>query len=101
MAKDAMNLFLDLPEDAKRRARSKAVGIILSSQLAHLREAVGLTQTELAERLDVKQAAISRLERRADMKVSNLIRYLEGLGGSNIRLLADIDGERRRISLVP
>ena len=99
MAKNAMNLFRDLPEDAKERARLKAVTIILSNRLAQLRKEMGLTQTELADRLDIKQAAISRLERRADIKVSNLIRYLEGLGGTNIRLLADIDGKRRRISL--
>ena len=99
MAKNAVRLFRDLPEDAKERARLKAETIILSNRLARLRREMGLTQTELADRLDIKQAAISRLERRADIKVSNLIRYIEGLGGTNIRLLADIEGKRRRISL--
>ena len=75
--------------------------ILPRKRLAQLRKNAGLTQTELAERLEVKQAAISRMERRADIKVSYLIRYLEGLGGRNIRILADIDGKRRRISLVP
>ena len=101
MAKNAINLFRDLPEDAKERARLKAETIILSSRLAHLRKLQGLTQTELAGRLQVKQAAVSRMEGRADMKVSNLIRYLEALGGENIRVLADIKGKRKRIPLTP
>jgi len=73
MAKNAMSLFRDLPADAKERARLKAETIILSNRLARLRKEIGLTQTELADRLGIKQAAISRLERRADIKVSNLI----------------------------
>ena len=101
MAKDAKNLFRDLPDDAKKRARLEAEAIILSSRLARLRKLVGLTQTELARKLEVKQAAVSRMEGRADMKVSNLIRYLEALGGENIRLLADIKGKRKRIQLTP
>lgn len=101
MAKSAMKLFRDLPEDAKERARLKAEAIVLSSRLAHLRKLQGLTQTELAGRLHVKQAAVSRMEGRADMKVSNLIRYLEALGGENIRVLADIKGKRKRIPLTP
>ena len=44
---------------------------------------------------------MSRMEGRADMKVSSLIRYLEALGGENIRLLADIKGKRKRIQLTP
>jgi len=101
MAKNAIDLFRDLPEDAKKRARLKADAIILSNRLAQLHKKAGLTQSQLAERLDVQQAAISRMERRADIKISYLIRYLEGLGGRNIRVLADIDGKRQRISLVP
>ena len=99
MAKNAMNLFRDLPKDAKERARLKAETIVLSNRLARLRKLQGLTQTELAGRLKIKQAAVSRMEGRADIKVSNLIRYLEALGGQNIRVLADIDGKRARIPL--
>jgi hypothetical protein len=46
-----------------------------------LRRARQLTQTELAERLDVPQAAISRMERRADLLLSTLRQYVEGMGG--------------------
>jgi ParB-like chromosome segregation protein Spo0J len=46
-----------------------------------LRQARQMTQVELAERLDVPQAAISRMERRADLLLSTLRHYIEGMGG--------------------
>jgi DNA-binding XRE family transcriptional regulator len=46
-----------------------------------LRQARQLTQVELAERLDVPQAAISRMERRTDLLLSTLRQYIEGMGG--------------------
>ena len=101
MAKNARNLFRDLPEHARKRARLKGEAIILSSRLAQLRRELGITQSQLAERLDVQQSAVSRLEQRADIKVSNLVRYLEAMGGRNIRILADIGGKRRRLGLRP
>lgn len=49
--------------------------------LAELREARRLTQEELAGLLGNRQAAVSKVERRADMYVSTLRRYIEALGG--------------------
>ncbi|WP_348269458.1 XRE family transcriptional regulator [Edaphobacter paludis] len=46
-----------------------------------LRQARQLTQVQLAERLDVPQAAISRMERRTDLLLSTLREYVEGMGG--------------------
>jgi DNA-binding XRE family transcriptional regulator len=99
MAQNARDLFRNLPEEAKRRARAKAEGIILTSRLARLRKRLGLTQKQLAHRLRVKQAAISRMEGRSDIRVSNLVRYLVALGGENIRIVADVDGTPTRIPL--
>jgi transcriptional regulator with XRE-family HTH domain len=49
--------------------------------LEELRNARQLTQTDLAEMLDVPQSSISRLERRADMYLSTLRNYIQALGG--------------------
>jgi len=46
-----------------------------------LRLARKQTQVALAERLDVPQNAVSRLERRTDLLLSTLRAYVEGLGG--------------------
>ena len=43
--------------------------------LRHLREKLGLSQSELAERLEVQQPAISKLERRHEARSTCLINY--------------------------
>jgi transcriptional regulator with XRE-family HTH domain len=48
--------------------------------LATIRRATGLTQTELAAKLGVGQAQISKIERQGDMLISTLASYLTALG---------------------
>jgi transcriptional regulator with XRE-family HTH domain len=48
--------------------------------LAAIRRATGLTQTELAHSLGVGQAQISKIERQGDMLMSTLVAYLTALG---------------------
>ena len=50
--------------------------------LHELRQARRRSQEDLARELKVQQPAIAKLERRADMYVSNLRRYIEALGGT-------------------
>src|SRR5262249_669555 len=68
----------------ERRARNvEATKRMLASMALHeLRQARQLSQEELARELKVGQPAVAKLERRADMYVSNLRRYIEALGGS-------------------
>jgi transcriptional regulator with XRE-family HTH domain len=49
--------------------------------LRQLREARERTLDEVAKKLQIKQAAISKLERRADMYLSTLRSYVEAMGG--------------------
>jgi transcriptional regulator with XRE-family HTH domain len=48
--------------------------------LAAIRRATGLTQTELVAKLGVGQAQISKIERQGDMLISTLTAYLAALG---------------------
>jgi transcriptional regulator with XRE-family HTH domain len=48
--------------------------------LAAIRRAAGLTQTELAASLGVGQAQVSKIERQADMLISTLASYFAALG---------------------
>ena len=52
-----------------------------SMALEELREALRMTQKELAASLNVDQSAISKLEHRTDMYVSTLQRCIAAMGG--------------------
>ena len=69
----------------------RVVGLILSGdrtkptrvvRLAELRRILGLSQGELAERTGVRQANISRIENRGDLKVSTLAKVVAAMGAT-------------------
>jgi transcriptional regulator with XRE-family HTH domain len=68
----------------ERAARVVARVDVLRKDMAlhELRQARERSQEELARELKVGQPAVAKLERRTDMYVSNLRRYIEALGGS-------------------
>ena len=78
--------FIELTKgfSAARKTRIAAKAEALKSEIAlhELRQARDQSQEELARELKVGQPAVAKLERRADMYVSNLRRYVEALGGS-------------------
>ncbi len=78
MARKLDDLLAQLP--APRQARIAARAQELAS-LKDLRQAVEQTQADLAAALGVGQDTISRLEKRSDMLLSTLRRYIESLGG--------------------
>lgn len=81
MAKSFKTLREKMSPEARERARSKAERLIEEMPLNELRAARKLTQEKLAENLNVKQAAVSKLERRADMYVSTLREFISAMGG--------------------
>lgn len=78
MAKKLDQIMAALP--AKRQGRIEARAAELAT-LKDLRQAVAQTQEELAATLGVGQDTISRLEKRSDMLLSTLRRYVEAMGG--------------------
>jgi transcriptional regulator with XRE-family HTH domain len=57
--------------------------------LSAVRRATGLTQIELAAKLGVGQAQISKIERQADMLISTLASYLAALG-ADAKLVVEV-----------
>jgi transcriptional regulator with XRE-family HTH domain len=57
--------------------------------LAAIRRATGLTQIELAAKLGVRQAQISKIERQRDMLISTLASYLRALG-VNAKIVVEV-----------
>ena len=79
MAKKLVDVMAVLP--AKRRTKIVRRAQELAT-LKDLRQAVEQTQEDLASALGVGQDSISRLERRSDMLLSTLRRYVESMGGT-------------------
>lgn len=67
--------------------------------LAALRQAAELTQTELARRLGVTQAAISRIEQPHDLLLSTLNSYLQAIGGTARMIVSFADGHETTLDL--
>ena len=76
------NLTKNLP--ATRRRNIDAIKAELGDNMAlcELRQAIGMSQDTLAERLNVLQPAVAKIERRSDIRVSSLRRLIEAMGGS-------------------
>src|SRR5262245_38461626 len=72
-----------LPE-RRRRAIGKRASELIAEEatLRQLREARERSQAEMAEKLHINQAAVSKLERRTDMYISTLRGYIEAMGGT-------------------
>ena len=61
-------------------ARLTHLRLELALAMQTLRASEGLTQSELAKRLGVKQPAVAKLERVGDHKIESVMRYLFELG---------------------
>ena len=75
---------------AERRAAAPAFHA--GAALRRLRSSRGLTQQELATRLETTQPEISKLERRRDVRVSTMRAYVVALGGE-LSLVSRFGGE--------
>ncbi len=69
--------------EANAKADSEAMRLNREMDLAEMRRALKLSQEEIAETLNVGQAAVAKLEKRADMYVSTLRRFVEAMGGNS------------------
>jgi transcriptional regulator with XRE-family HTH domain len=92
-----MKRFDDVPSkitpETRRRIRARARKAVKEMGLDELRRARRMSQDELARTMDTTQAHISRLERRADLYLSTLRRYIRALGGE-LRIVATFNDGR-------
>jgi ribosome-binding protein aMBF1 (putative translation factor) len=77
--------------EARKRAEKIAEELGRAIDLADLRRARDLSQEELAQALGVEQPAIAKMEKRTDMYVSSLRRFIEAMGGQ-LRIVARFAG---------
>lgn len=81
MAKKFKELVAKMPRESQERSKAMAKEMVAQMPLDELREAMRLTQEALADALNIKQSAVSKMERRSDMYVSTLRKIVEAMGG--------------------
>jgi DNA-binding XRE family transcriptional regulator len=81
MAQNFQALQAQMSPESRARSEATAARLIQEMALDELRAARALTQEHLSTILGVRQSAISKLERRADMYVSTLRHFIEAMGG--------------------
>jgi DNA-binding XRE family transcriptional regulator len=83
------------------RARIEAEGRRLSDDLhlSQLRKARGLTQETMAELLGVSQAEVSKMERRTELYVGTLRKFIEAMNGELVLAARFADGVEIPIQL--
>lgn len=81
MARNFEELRQAMSPERRARIRHRTSELLAELRLREVRTAFDVTQEELAARLGVDQANISRLERRRDMRLSTLAGYVQALGG--------------------
>ena len=81
MPKNFNSLRSKMSSAAQERARALAAKYRSGMALDELRQAREMTQVHLAKILRVNQAAVSKMERRADMYVTTLQDFIKAMGG--------------------
>lgn len=95
MARKFRELFGQMPAESRKRVIERAERLRAEMPLSKLRRARQMTQEDIAEGLDVGQAAVSRIEHRTDVYVSTLRRYVEAMGGTLMIVARFPEGEVR------
>jgi len=88
--------FPDAADRAEVETGAQAlVNVSRAHRLAEMRKRLGLTQTEVAERMNVRQERVSAIERaKVDAsELRTLAAYINALGG-RMEIVADFGGER-------
>jgi len=68
-------------------------------RLSEMRKAHGLTQQAMADLLGVSQAEVSKMERRGELRVGTIRRYIEAMKGELVLAARFADGSEVPIKL--
>lgn len=78
--------------ETRRRIEDEARRLSEDLHLSQLRKARGLTQETMAELLGVSQAEVSKMERRTELYVGTLRKFIEAMNGELVIAARFADG---------
>ena len=81
MPKQFKDLRKKMSAEAQAEVHQRALEMLQQLALAELRQAQHLSQEELAKVLNIQQPAVAKIEKKVDMHISTLKRFIEALGG--------------------
>ena len=81
MAKNWETLQAKMSPERREANRGAAEEMLAAMPLDELRNARNITQTHLAQLLNITQASVSKMEKRTDMYVSTLRSFIQAMGG--------------------
>ena len=81
MAKKFSELRARMSPKARAQSEAMTKKLLEEMPLQELRQALDLTQQEVAETLKIEQAAVSKMEKQTDMYLSTLRRFISAMGG--------------------
>ena len=87
MSKPFTTLLEKMPVARRKKIAAQTSKLKQEMALCELRQALDLTQTQLAESLNMKQAAISKFERQSDIYISTLRNILTAMG-ADLKIIA-------------
>jgi transcriptional regulator with XRE-family HTH domain len=95
----AEDVLASFSPDRRKKIDARAAELIAEEfALRELREAKQMTQEQVAEKLGGRQVYVSRLEKRADMKLSTLREYVGAIGGTLELVVSFPKGRRVRLT---
>ena len=97
MAKSFQHIKKDMPAARQQKIARRTQEILATLPLHEIRQARQLSQVDIAARLEINQAAVSKVERRTDLYISTLRRHIEAMGGS-LLIQAEFPEGRYQIS---
>ncbi len=93
MAKKYSALRAKMSPAALEKSTRLSRAMLDEMPLQELRQALALSQVQMARTLGIKQASVSKLERRTDMYIQTLRNYIEAMGGQLEVIAKFPDGE--------
>jgi transcriptional regulator with XRE-family HTH domain len=91
MAKSFQTLRTKMSSERRAVNAQRTQQMIEEIALKELRQALNLTQEQVASLLEINQAAVSKMEQQSDMYISTLQKLVQAMGGK-LKLVASFSG---------